>query len=73
MAVPAKLDELHLRNTAESRADDAESRNGRRLPHNSGRNVILFTPSGKSGTSEGPIRCRERLGGLLRYYHREAA
>jgi transposase InsO family protein len=36
-------------------------------------NVILFPPLGKSGTSEGPIRCRERLGGLLRYYHREAA
>ena len=36
MAVPAKLDELHLRNTTELWADDAESRNGRRLPHNSG-------------------------------------
>ncbi len=36
MAVPAKLDELHLRNKAESWADDEESRNGRRLPHNSG-------------------------------------
>ncbi len=22
---------------------------------------------------EGPVRCRERLGGLLRYYHLEAA
>ena len=22
---------------------------------------------------EGPVRCRERLGGLLLYYHREAA
>ena len=31
-----KLDEFHLRKMAESRADDAESRNGRRLPHNSG-------------------------------------
>ncbi len=36
MVVPAKLDELHLRNTTELWADDAESRNGRRLPHNSG-------------------------------------
>jgi len=36
MAVPAKLDELHLRNMAESWADDAESRNEWRLPHNSG-------------------------------------
>ncbi len=38
MAVFANLDEPHLRNTAESWADDAESRNGRRLPHNSGYN-----------------------------------
>ena len=22
---------------------------------------------------EGPVQCHERLGGLLRYYHREAA
>ena len=36
MAVPAKLDELHLRNMTELSADDAKSRNGRRLPHNSG-------------------------------------
>ncbi len=45
MAVPAKLDELHLRNMAETRADDAESRNGRRLPHNSG----LFCSSNHMG------------------------
>jgi hypothetical protein len=37
MAVPAKLDELQLRNTIESQADGAEFRNGRRLPHNSGK------------------------------------
>ncbi len=36
VAVPAKLDELHLRNMAESWADSAESGYGRRLPHNSG-------------------------------------
>jgi hypothetical protein len=36
MAVPAKLDELHLRNAAELWADDAESKNGRRVLHNSG-------------------------------------
>ncbi len=36
MAVPAILVELHLRNTTESLADDAESRYERRLPHNSG-------------------------------------
>ena len=25
------------------------------------------------GRGEGEIQCRERLGGLLRYYHRQAA
>ena len=34
-ASSAKLDELHLRNSAESRADNAESRNGKRLQHHS--------------------------------------
>ena len=45
MTVPAKLDELHSRNTPESRADGAESRNGRRLPHNSG--YIFFLKNNK--------------------------
>ena len=35
-------------------------------------NVILF-PRATDRHREGPVRCRERLGGLLRYYHREAA
>ena len=42
MAVLAKLDELHLRNTVKSWADGAESRNGRRLPHNSD-SLLLVT------------------------------
>jgi hypothetical protein len=25
------------------------------------------------GSGEGKVRCKERLGGLLKYYHREAA
>jgi len=35
-------------------------------------NVLLFPPA-TVWQREGPVRCRERLGGLLRYYHREAA
>jgi hypothetical protein len=35
-------------------------------------NVLLF-PRANDWQREGPVRCRERLGGLLRYYHREAA
>ncbi len=36
-------------------------------------NILLFPSFEESGTFEEPIRCRKRLGGLLRYYHREAA
>ena len=35
-------------------------------------NVLLF-PSPRTSHSANPVQCRERLGGLLRYYHREAA
>lgn len=35
-------------------------------------NVLLF-PCATGQLREGPVRCRERLGGLLHYYHREAA
>ena len=34
-------------------------------------NVILF-PSEEEGSDVGAIHCRQRLGGLLKYYHREA-
>jgi hypothetical protein len=37
-------------------------------------NRILFpAPVDRIGESSGEIRTRERLGGLLRFYHREAA
>ena len=35
-------------------------------------NVLLF-PRVNDRQREGPVRCRERLGELLRFYHREAA
>ena len=35
-------------------------------------NVLLF-PRGTNICRDGPVQCRERLGGLLRYYHQEAA
>ena len=40
-------------------------------PHQGKGNVILF-PSSEANHVDGPIHCRERLGGLLKYYHREA-
>ena len=36
-------------------------------------NVLLFPAVSQDTAQEGPIRCRERLGGLLKYYEREAA
>ncbi len=36
-------------------------------------NVLLFPPVRQDPERTGPIQCRERLGGLLKYYAREAA
>src|SRR5438309_4202575 len=36
-------------------------------------NVLLFPSVSQDTAHEDPIRCRERLGGLLKYYEREAA
>jgi putative transposase len=36
-------------------------------------NVLLFPAVSQDPEREGPIQCRERLGGLLKYYEREVA
>jgi transposase InsO family protein len=42
--------------------------------HHQGKgNVLLFPSSSQGKKCQGPIQCRERLGGLLKYYEREAA
>ncbi len=33
----------------------------------------LIDPQDEAGSLEGLLACRERLGGVLRYYHRKAA
>ena len=33
----------------------------------------IIEPTDEVGRVDGPVECRERLGGLLRYYHRQAA
>jgi Integrase core domain len=38
-----------------------------------GKNNVLLFPRDTDVHREGPVQCRERLGGLLRYYHQEAA
>jgi hypothetical protein len=41
--------------------------------HHQGKgNVVLF-PRGTNIRRDRSVQCRERLGGLLRYYHQEAA
>jgi hypothetical protein len=42
-------------------------------PHQGKGNVILMPAPTPSRQRQGPIRCRERLGGLLKYYDRDAA
>ena len=34
---------------------------------------LIIKPGDEVGRDEGDIQCRERLGGLLRYYYRDAA
>jgi putative transposase len=36
-------------------------------------NILLFPPPSPEGEADGPLQCRERLGGLLKYYERKAA
>ena len=36
-------------------------------------NTLLFPLPRPEGEADGPIQCRERLGGLLKYYERKAA
>jgi putative transposase len=40
--------------------------------HQGKSNVLLFSRVTET-RGEGPVQCRERLGGLLRYYHQDAA
>jgi transposase InsO family protein len=42
-------------------------------PHQGRGNVILLPSAQTVPNSDAPIACRERLGGLLKYYHRQAA
>jgi transposase InsO family protein len=42
-------------------------------PHQGKDNVIPFPVPRSAGVADAPIECRERLGGLLKYYNRMAA
>jgi len=42
-------------------------------PHQGGGNVVLMPTADHRQQRDGPIHCHERLGGLLKYYDRDAA
>jgi putative transposase len=42
-------------------------------PHQGKGNVMLFPVPSQGREDDSPIQCQQRLGGLLKYYHREAA
>lgn len=42
-------------------------------PHQGLGNVVLLPAVNHCQRQDGPVRCQERLGGLLTYYYREAA
>ena len=42
-------------------------------PHQGKGNVLLMPAADHCQTCDGLIHCHERFGGLLKYYHREAA
>jgi transposase InsO family protein len=42
-------------------------------PHQGKDNVILFPSTRPAERNEGQIQCRERLGGLLKFYEKQAA
>ena len=41
-------------------------------PYQGKGNILLFPPAGETDCRSGPVVCRERLGGLLKYYARAA-
>ena len=41
--------------------------------HHQGLDSRLIEPNETAVRSDGPIACRERIGGMLRYYYRQAA
>ena len=55
------------------RAVDAYLDHYHQEPNHQGLDNQIINPRDEVGHDEGEIRCRERLGGLLRYYYRDAA
>lgn len=62
------LGERHLRNVVR----EYLVHYNRERPHQGIDNVLLRSPP-RPANDNGPIRRRQRLGGLLNFYHREAA
>ena len=62
------LGEAHLRRIIASYIEHYhEERNHQSLDNQ------LIVPRAANGNAVGPVQCRERLGGMLKFYHRDAA
>jgi transposase InsO family protein len=59
--------------TALARALEAYAAHYHQERNHQGVGNRLLEPGPEVGRGSGPIKCRQRLGGLLRYYHRGAA
>jgi len=62
------LGEEHLRTAV---AEYVRHYHGER--HHQGLDGAVIVPDGSVGRTDGRVACRERLGGMLKYYYREAA
>ncbi|MFH2009308.1 MAG: hypothetical protein ABI333_22145 [bacterium] len=62
------LGEKHLRAAV---SDFVDHYHGER--HHQGLDNELIAPAVEDVGGEGPIKCRERQGGVLKFYYREAA
>jgi putative transposase len=67
----ARRHHLHWRSLRRALSEYVEHYHAERNHQGKG-NVLLF-PYDTRPSADGPVQCRERLGGLLRYYNREAA
>ena len=77
-SVPGEVARLVLRMAMENptwgydRIQGARANLGHEISDTTVGNMII-DPGDEVGKEVGDVRCRERLGGMLRYYHREAA
>jgi putative transposase len=72
LALPARSSKIIFVGECRRAVDEYVAHYHSERNHQGKSNVLLF-PRITETRREGPVRCREQLGGLLRYYHQDAA